>query len=109
MNVLDELKRLDAERDKLITKAKGDALKNAEDAIESLNALGFNYRLVEGGSTRRAAPSARTGTRTPKEGPCPICNFRTDPPHDRRSHRSQKVKAPFTKEELAERGLTVVE
>ena len=37
---------------------------------------------------------------------CPICEFQTTPPHDGRTHRNQKKKAPFSAAELTEKGLT---
>ena len=42
----------------------------------------------------------------PGDEPCPICHFRTDPPHNGRNHRGQAKKKPFTPEELEEKGLT---
>lgn len=49
----------------------------------------------------------RKGTRTTNpDRPCPICEFKTVPPHDARRHRGQKDKRPFTIEELHEMGMT---
>lgn len=99
-SVLDRLKALDEERRTLMEGAKEEALSVAQKAIEGLNALGFNYRLSEGG-TRRSSGGERKGTRQVNaERPCPICGFRTEPPHDARRHRSQDPKRPFTDEEL---------
>jgi hypothetical protein len=56
---------------------------------------------------RTKVKESREGT-PPKEEPCPICNFRTDPPHNGRSHRGQTKKRPFTTEELEKKGLTKV-
>jgi hypothetical protein len=39
---------------------------------------------------------------------CPICEFQTSPPHDGRTHRNQKKKAPFSAAELKEKGLVKV-
>jgi hypothetical protein len=39
---------------------------------------------------------------------CPICDFQTTPPHDGRTHRSQKKKAPFSAAELTDKGLAKV-
>jgi hypothetical protein len=39
---------------------------------------------------------------------CPICDFQTTPPHDGRTHRSQKKQAPFSAAELTEKGLAKV-
>src|SRR5262249_51185625 len=78
----------------------------------TLNALGFHYYLGEGeaGPTlarRSKQPIANKSVRhVPKDAPCPICNFRTDRPHDRRSHRMQKRKRPFNNKELEAMGMT---
>lgn len=57
MSVLDEIKQLEAQKQKLLSKAKSDALKAAQRAIGELRALGFDYHLTEGSekSTERAA------------------------------------------------------
>ena len=107
-SVLERLKELDIEREKLMSEAKNEALAAATAAVEELNALGFTYRLVEGGRANSTAPSSRTGTRTVKDEACPICNFKTSPPHDRRSHRTQEPKQPFTDAELKAKRLTKV-
>jgi hypothetical protein len=52
MSVLEKLKALDSQRAELLEGAKKEALDKAEKAVAELNELGFNYRLVEGGSTR---------------------------------------------------------
>ncbi len=116
-SVLQELKSLDARRTALLDRAKKEALVDAEKAVKVLNSLGFNYQLVDSGAGRspvalKATKSkrkvsrkkSRKGTRTPKDEPCPICKFKTSPPHDRRTHRMQKSKKPFSAKELAERG-----
>jgi hypothetical protein len=114
MSVLDKLKALDEERAKLLEDAKKEALEAAHKAIADLNELGFDYRLVEGPSTStaRRPPRERSEGQTPKRQardlPCPICEFKTEPHHDGRAHRSQEPKRPFTEEELAERGLAKV-
>jgi hypothetical protein len=56
---------------------------------------------------RAKAQESREG-RPPKDEPCPVCHFRTDPPHDGRSHRGETKKKPFTAEELEKKGLTKV-
>lgn len=61
MTVLDELKKLDEQRAKLIDKAKAEALKQAEQAVEDLNALGFNYSLSD---KTRPTPTVRGQRRT---------------------------------------------
>jgi hypothetical protein len=114
MSVLDKLKALDEERAKLLEDAKKEALEAAHKAIADLNGLGFDFRLVEGpsASTARKPPRQRSEGEAPKrqarDVPCPICEFKTEPHHDGRAHRSQDPKKPFTVEELAERGLTKV-
>ena len=114
MSVLDKLKALDEERAKLLEDAKTEALDKAHKAIADLNALGFDFRLVEGSSTSKARrpPRERSEGEAPKRQardlPCPICEFKTTPHHDGRMHRSQKAKKPFTVEELMEKGLTKV-
>ncbi len=105
-NVLDQLKALDEQRAQLISDAKEESLTKANAAIEELNSLGFSYRLVEGGTGRAGG---RKGTRSVKDAACPVCNFKTDPPHDRRKHRAQgDDKVPFTNAELADLGLSRV-
>jgi hypothetical protein len=109
--VLDQLKALDEQRAKLLEGAKNAALEKAKEAIEELNALGFRYRLAEGPALARvlrAKTEGETPNHKPKDADCPICNFRTKPPHDRRSHRNQERKKPFTAKELEERGLVRV-
>jgi hypothetical protein len=113
MSVLDKLKALDDQRAKLLEDAKMEALEAAHKAIADLNELGFDYRLVEGSArstTRR--PRERSGGDAPKRRardlPCPICEYKTEPHHDGRKHRSQQPKRPFTEEELDERGLAKI-
>lgn len=60
--VLDQLRKLDEQREALLSEAKNTALANAQAAIAELNELGFNYRLQEGGSAPRA-PRQQSGTR----------------------------------------------
>ena len=44
--------------------------------------------------------------REKKDAPCSVCDFKTEPLHDARAHRSQgKQKKPFTNEELKERSM----
>ena len=99
---LERLRQLDEERSSILQNAKEEALDQANRAIEALNSLGFNYRLTEGGRARRTSGGeSRKGTRQVNpERPCPICGFRTEPPHDARRHRGQEPKRPFTEAEL---------
>jgi hypothetical protein len=94
------LAKLDAERAKILDSAKTDALLKANEAVDELNALGFHYHLSE-----EVPKSNGTKRGEPADVPCPICLFKTVVPHDRRSHRTQATKAPFTDEELKQRGL----
>ena len=114
-SVLEQLKALDAQRAELIEGAKQEALDKAEKAIADLNSLGFHYRLVEGTSTAREPRKVthrQSQEDTPKrqlqDKPCSICEFKTNPLHDARSHRHQNPKKPFTVEELMEKGLSKV-
>ena len=45
---IQRIQELDRERTALFESAKDEALRKAHQAIEDLNALGLNYRLVEG-------------------------------------------------------------
>jgi DNA-binding protein H-NS len=56
---------------------------------------------------RKKASGATAKTKAVK-AMCPICDFQTTPPHDRRAHRHQKKKAPLSAQELKEKGLTKV-
>jgi hypothetical protein len=112
MSVLDKLKALDEQRAKLLDDAKKEALEAAHKAVADLNGLGFDYRLIEGPSTSTARKPARHRSegeapkRQARDIPCPICEFKTEPHHDGRAHRSQhEPKRPFTEEELSEKGL----
>lgn len=107
---LDRIKQLDEERGRLMSEAKGEAMNRANEAIGALNALGFNYRLSEGALNRRStdrAEGSRKGTRSVNaERPCPICGFKTNPPHDARAHRAQgDKKRAFTADELSAKGM----
>jgi hypothetical protein len=106
-SAIERIKELDAERARLFEQAKEEALLKATEAITDLIALGLDYQL-----TSSAAKPAKSGTEkilgTAKDVPCPICKFLTIPPHDRRSHRNQKKKVPFSAAELEEKGLVKV-
>lgn len=112
-DVLTKLKKLDEEREKLLTEAHDEALAAANAAIASLNELGFTYQLVEGSRARSTMPSeSRKGTRAidPNKS-CPICKIVTSPPHDARHklHRAQgQNKKPLTDQELQQAGLIKV-
>lgn len=54
----------------------------------------------------KASGGERKGTRTANpDRACPICEFKTVPPHDARRHRGQTDKRPFTAEELDAMGM----
>ena len=80
--------------------AVSEALEQAEEAIATLNALGQRYKIV------RVGASGRSTRQTNPDRDCPVCQFRTDPPHDARRHRGQgKTKKAFTAAQLADLGL----
>jgi hypothetical protein len=47
-SAIQRIQELDRERDTLFEQAKEEALRSANQAVEDLNALGLNYRLVTG-------------------------------------------------------------
>ena len=98
-SVLEQLKELDAQRQRLLEGAMSEAMASLNAALESVNALGRRFRLVEDTST------GRKGTRQVKDAPCKICGFKTRPPHDARRHRAQKTKKPFSNAELQAMGM----
>ena len=57
------IKELDQERATLFEQAKEEALRRANQAVEDLNALGLNYRLVAG----TAASENKSTGKKPKE------------------------------------------
>ena len=104
--VIERIKLLDKERGKLLDSAKQEALARAMAAVHDLNVIGFTYRLVEGDAAQRRNLNQKRA-RSMSQEPCPVCKFRTDPPHDARRHRfSQgKKKRPFTPKELTAMGM----
>lgn len=62
--VLDQLRKLDEQREALLSEAKTTALANAQAAIAELNELGFNYRLTEGGTAPRVPRQQSSGRRS---------------------------------------------
>src|SRR5277367_6082928 len=59
-------------------------------------------------SGRKTDKGATAKVKRAKAAACPICEFQTTPPHDGRTHRNQKKKAPFSAAELTEKGLAKV-
>ena len=105
-DTLSRLRELDTERFQLLENAKREVLERAEAAISELRELGFEYQLVEGGGKTR---KPKGGSRSVSAAACPVCRFRTEPPHDARTHRSQgDNKRPFTAKQLSELGLEKV-
>ena len=56
---IEKIKKLDDERAKLLESAKADALARAEEAINELTALGFDYELAEPLASDRAQTENR--------------------------------------------------
>jgi len=50
---LEQIKKLDDQRNKLLDQAKNEALTRAQEAIEDLNALGLSYVVVDSASAGR--------------------------------------------------------
>jgi hypothetical protein len=109
-SAIEEIKELKAQLESKTEHAKAEALDKASEAISFLRELGLDNDAIlkELGFRGRAKVKESREGAPPKEEPCPICHFRTDPPHDGRSHRGQTKKRPFTAEELEEKGLTKV-
>ena len=109
-SAIEEIKELKAQLESRTEQAKAEALDKASEAISVLRELGIDNDTILkdlGFRGRANAQESREG-RPPKDGPCPICNFQTNPPHDGRSHRGQTKKKPLTAEELEQKGLTKV-
>ena len=104
-SAIQRIKELDEERARIFGQAKQEALDKAEQAVAQLNALGLAYHLVNGAASKAKRPNP---SRSIKAEVCPICEFQTNPPHDGRSHRSQKKKSAFSAAELKNKGLAKV-
>lgn len=61
MSVINEIKQLEAQKQKLLSKAKTEAMNAVNAALADLKALGFEYHLVEG-----PKPKAKRTTTKPK-------------------------------------------
>jgi hypothetical protein len=109
-SVIEEFQELKARVESLTAQVKSEALHKANEAIGVLRELGIGNDAIlraldfEG----RAKTQASGKGRPPKNEPCPICNFRTDPPHDGRSHRGQTKKKPLSAEELEQKEMSKV-
>lgn len=109
MDAIGQIKQLQAQMMELREKAKEEALAKVHAALEELNSLGFNFTVTEKGV--RAGKPAKAGKvkRPLKDADCPVCGFKTSPPHDRRAHRHmENPDKPFTKKQLEDKGLTRV-
>ena len=63
---IQRIQELDRERAELFEQAKEEALRRATQAVEDLNALGLNYRLVTGAAQAGRAPA---GNKSPSKKP----------------------------------------
>lgn len=101
---MDQIKRLQDQISSLQLEAREQLVAQASQAIQDLNRMGFDYRLVQG--SRRSRSTGGATRRSDPTKPCPVCKFRTVPFHDARTHRSQgNNKKVFTADELRELGL----
>ena len=109
-SIIEEIKELKAQLESKTEQAKAEALERASEAISFLRILGFDNDTIlkELGFRGRAKTKESREGRPPSDEPCPICHFRTTPPHDGRTHRGQAKKRPLTAEELEKKGLTKV-
>jgi hypothetical protein len=110
-SVIDEIRELKAQVQSKTEQAKAEALQSASEAINFLRELGIDNDTIlkdPGFRARTRSPKEKAAGQTSSDEPCPICSFRTDPPHNGRSHRGQAKKKPFTAEELEHKGLTKV-
>ena len=63
MSTLDQIRKLDEQRRRLVEQARDDALKRARDAIAELNELGYAYRLTGGPVKATSGSPRRSGMR----------------------------------------------
>lgn len=97
----------------IFDEAKEEALEKANEAVASLNALGLEYRLVNGAEpaarvTKAAGKTTASTKGMVRDAPCSICGFKTSPPHDARAHRGQTKKKAFTAAELKDKDFAKV-
>jgi CRISPR/Cas system-associated protein Cas10 (large subunit of type III CRISPR-Cas system) len=102
MTVLEQLKKLDEQRAKLIEDAKASAMKKVQEGIDDLTAIGFMCKLVEIKDDEPAAKKRASTQKPAAERHCDICDIMG---HDARAHRNQEPKKKFTQKELLEKGL----
>jgi hypothetical protein len=65
---IQRIQELDRERTALFETAKDEALRNGHQAIEDLNALGLNYRLVEGAAPAGSKSAGKKPEQTSQAG-----------------------------------------
>jgi hypothetical protein len=96
---LSQLRALEKQKSKLIESAKFELLQKIDKDLRALRDLGFDYALSKKRAHKRVNGKRLSGR------PCGICGFATEKPHDARSHRWQKPKAPFSDKELDGRNM----
>ena len=113
-SLLERLRRLNEERDQLLTGARSELLLKINQGIDELNRLGYSYRLTgehddspQGNSLffekqETVISDKKRQKREKKDLPCSVCGFKTDPLHDGRAHRNHP--AVFTDDELLAKG-----
>ena len=94
-SIVNELEQLDKRRAELVQQ-----LQKAADSVNAQLGKWLPAGIVE--MPRKAKESYN---RVRKDAPCSVCRFKTEPPHDARSHGQQNPKGPFTASELADRKL----
>jgi hypothetical protein len=109
-SAIEEINDLTARIESMAERAKAGALAKTNEAINVLRELGIDNDgiLKELGFKGPAKDQGSKAGRAPKDELCPVCNFKTAPPHNARSHRSQTTKKPFTADELEQKGMTKV-
>ena len=76
-SAVQRIRELDRERAQIFDQAKEEALEKANEAVAALNALGLNFRLVDGeqqirkGKAPGKAPVSTKGA--VRDAPCSIC------------------------------------
>ena len=105
-SAVDKVRELDTQRARLIAAAKAEVMKKVERAIKELDDLGFTYKLVADGDRRTVLKKAKRGEgrAESKMDLARYASFQLYRAHDARTHRGQTKKAPFTSQELVERG-----
>ena len=69
MSVIEEIKQLEAQKQKLLGQAKTEAMNAANKALADLKALGFEYHLVEGPKPKATRKTTKAkGTRKRRSG-----------------------------------------